>query len=276
MRGLFLRIRGVTLGGLVLALAGSGQRAEAGIPVIDYTHIMTAIGNTAKEIKEWTDYLNQFRQYYALTMGIYQGVHSWQGMEWLEALSIVELPFFDGIDGIDDLRDVAAGSMMTVQDLQDLYTEIELIQRLETDKRYRNMVAYQGRMTLMRSHWQRVARIRMMVTRALQKHQQDMQTYRSQQKYIQARLEIANAQSPAPQATISTLQAKLQEIQVKIDASSAALQDKLGAIRTKETHDNDVLNAKMQVAWSKSLEEDGRKALFDEYWKRIFKEAGIK
>lgn len=258
------KIKPILLKISLLFLVGNGNDLEAGIPVFDYSHIAVAIGNTAKQIKEWQDYIQQFRQYSALMLGTYQGIHSWEGLEWIDSLSLLELPFFDGIDGIEELRDVAAASTMTVQDLAKLYEEIELITRLASDKRYANMVGYQARMSLFRAHSNRVMRIRMLKTRAFQMHQVALNRLLNQQKIIHNLIKEANASNPVPIAKVESLKTKLNLIQTQIDTLNSIFNAKMKAIDIKIEHNEAEHNAKMLINSSSELDVEKRKQYTEE------------
>jgi hypothetical protein len=230
-------IRALFLTVAVFLAAGSATVARGQTPVTDIASIVQSIMNTGQQLQQWYQDIQQARQAYALAYAAYSGVKDWRSYGWMDALQCFELPWFDGIDGIDDVRNLASATGMSVQALQGIFKEVEIINRMKNDKLFMQNQAYQARMKIWSLTYGRVVRRRIALTRMSQQHQKDLQQLQAQEKTIQSQIENLSQQDPPPMAAIQGLQARLAGIQAKINGDNYALQEQIRVCKESEKQD---------------------------------------
>jgi len=261
-------MRGIvkSLGLAIALMLGSGQQAHAGLPVIDPTHIATAIVNTAETIMKWADYIKNFKEYYATVNAVYQGLKNWQDMGWLDALKLVELPWFDGIPGIEDMRNVAGAVAMTAEELNSVFADVKWYQRMLNDPRFAANEGAKKRLQIMQRLSYRQMRRRMTITKAMKKLQEENEKLGKQLKDIQAQIEAESKKDPAPTATIQALAARIAGIQAKMAKNKDGLYAQVEAMQQQEKAEK---TQTLDQLHNMHLDEQQRAAPMRDFWKGL-------
>ena len=225
-------LKSVFLAFAILAFASSP--AKAGMPVIDPSHIVTSILNTADQISKWASYINQFKGYYSTFNAVYHGINNWRDMDWLDMLKLTELPYFDNIPGIDDIRNIAAATTMTVEELQNIFADLAWFERMMNDPKYARNQALSEQMRIMRKCSQRQMRRKMVMTKALKTMQQENDKLLKQLKTIQTQIEAYSKQDPVPTASIMALQSRIANIQAKMQNNKDSLYAQIQAMQEQQ------------------------------------------
>ena len=218
---------------LGLVLTVGGQQAEA-MAVVDAPHIAQSILNTAEQIARWSSYMSQFRSYYATINAVYYGVKNWKDMGWVDALKLVELPWFDNMEGIADLRNIAAGIDMGIYELNLIFADLQWFDRMMNDPKFRDYQGYMAEMKIMRRLAQRQMRRKMMITRAYHSLQRENAELLKQMKTIQTEIENSSKLDPVPLGAIQALQSRIMGIQAKMQNNRDGIYAQIQAIEQQE------------------------------------------
>jgi hypothetical protein len=230
---------------LALLLVTAGSRAQAQYPVYDWTNTTQSIMNSADQIRQWNQYLTQYREQFAMMYAVYQGVKDWRTMSWQDMLSVFELPWFDGISGIDDIRNVAGATGMTLDELMTTYNEVDKIHRMMSDPMYLQNQVYQAKCRLWATLYARVVRRRIALTKMHQKYLKQIQALQTQAQSIQANLEAYAGMDPPPTAAIEILHTKLALINAQIAGNKEAIAAQEANIKRQEEQENNDIQDKI-------------------------------
>ena len=252
---------------VVLAVAlvvCGGQGAQAGMPVIDYTHIATAILNTADQIKKWASYIHDFKEYYATMNAVYQGIKNWRDMSWLDVLRMTELPWFDNVPGIEDLRNIAGGVVMTVEELNHVFADVKWYERMLNDPRFARDEGARKRIQIMQKLSYRQMRRRMTITKAMKMLQDENEKLMGQLKKIQTEIETESKKDPASAATIMALNARIAGIQAKMAKNKDSLYAQVETLQQQEKAEKTQYQDEIQMT---ALEKRMNSTYLRDYWK---------
>lgn len=246
----FKSFRGGVAGGLVATLlvgmAATPGRAQ--IPVTDFAHIMQSILNVLNQLEQWYQQIQKMRETYALAYAAYTGLKNWQGLGWIEALQLAELPWFDGVDGIEELRELAAAGTLSLQQLQAIFRESDQIKRMMNDPLYARSQAYAAKVNLWAAHYSRVVKMRIAMSRTMKSHQDELEKLKSQAQLVTAQIQALSGQDPAPIPAIQALQGKLQAILVKIEANQGSMREMKDTLQKKEEHDLETVRGQALIS----------------------------
>jgi hypothetical protein len=218
---------------LVATLFVAAPQAKA-IPVIDGAHIAAAAANAGLQVLEWVNYIKNFKEYYSTINAVYNGVRDWKNMGWVDTLQLVELPWFDGMEGIEDIRNIAAGTSMSLSDLQTVFSDLKWFDKMLNDPRYAEQEAFRKKTQILQKANQRGMRRKMTITRAMHKMNEENQKLLKQSKDIQAEIETLSKKEPAPLASIAALQGRLAGIQAKMQSNKDGLYAQITAMEQQE------------------------------------------
>lgn len=246
----FKPFRGGVAGGLVatLLVGMTATPGRAQIPVTDFAHIMQSILNVLNQLEQWYQQIQKMRETYALAYAAYTGLKNWQGLGWIEALQLAELPWFDGVDGIEELRELAAAGTLSLQQLQAIFRESDQIKRMMNDPLYARSQAYAAKVNLWAAHYSRVVKMRIAMSRTMKSHQDELEKLKSQAQLATAQIQALSGQDPAPIPAIQALQGKLQAILVKIEANQGSMREMKDTLQKKEEHDLETVRGQALIS----------------------------
>lgn len=253
-----LRVATVTV--VLSTVGGTLQPAHAIIPVFDWAAIIQRVSQLLAVLQQWTSQIQKMRESYALAYAAYMGVKDWKNLGWVDVLQLTEMPFFDGIDGIDDLRDLSAVTEMSVEQLQTMFKEIAIIQRMIDDPLYRTNQAYMARVRMMAKCHSRQMRRRMVFAKQYKGLQLERQRLENQLKIIQSEIEGLSQMEPAPMASIAALQNKVQIIAAKLKTTVSTLEMQAKLAKEQEAAEFQQVQSQAQV---------DTKAYEDQYWAAV-------
>lgn len=253
-------LRAATIAVVLAGIGGSSTPAQAGIPVFDWAAIIQRVSQLLSHLGQWSKQISKMRETYALGYAAYQGVKNWKDLGWVDALRLTEMPFFDGVAGIDDLRDLAAVTEMTVEELQTMFAEIEMIKRMMDDPMYAQNAAFQARVRLMSRMHSRQMKRRMVFAKQYKGLQLERKRLENQLKIIQSQIEGMSSMNPAPIAAIAALQNKVQIIQTKLTGAIATMEAQAKLAKEQEAAEIHQTASKAEVE-KKKAEADFWKAM---------------
>ncbi len=254
-------VRGAVLTGII-AGAGSNTPVRAQIPVTDVAHIIQSIVNTLENLMKWYQYISTFNRYYSMYQAVSHGNYSM--MPWTEILDLTNSPWFDGVEGIEDVRQLCTVKGMTVTQLEQIYHEYEIFQRMKNDPLYAKSRAFAAYQKLMQETHTRAMRRKVAVARMMQRHQDENRKLTAQVKSCRDEIARLSTFSEPPASVIAALQGKLQAIQAKMEAGAQGLQDQLTLMKDQEAYELSEARSKvMMEVWNQHelSAEDRRK-----YW----------
>lgn len=235
------------LRGLVLALiiAGSGAvtPAKAQIPVTDVLHIIETVAGFAETIGEWVQYYNTFNGYYGVMKAVTSGNYSM--MPWTELFALADAPWFDGLDGIDDIRNLCMVTEMSVTQLEALFREQAIFEKMKNDPMYARSAAFRAYHTLSQDAHTRHQRRRVALAKMQQKQKNELNKLNDQAKSLRNEIARESAGSQPREAVIAALTGKLTAIEVKIKSTDLSLAASIRLMSESETQENEKLRAQM-------------------------------
>ncbi len=246
----FRKIRGGVAGGVVatLIVGMTVTPAAAQMAVIDPAHIIQSILGVLNQLQQWYQQIQKMRETYALAYAAYTGLKNWQGLGWVEALQLAELPWFDGVGGIEELRELAAAGTLSIQQLQAIFRESDQIKRMMNDPLYAKSQAYAAKVNLWAAHYSRVVKMRIAMSRTMKGHQDELEKLKSQAQLATAQIQALSGQDPAPIPAIQALQGKLQAILVKIEANQGSMREMKDTLQKKEEHDLETVRGQALIS----------------------------
>lgn len=266
LQALKRKLRCAILALAIFGIAGSVTPAKAQIPVTDIADIVQSIVNTSQELYQWYNQIEGMREQYALAYAAYSGLKDWRNFGWCDALNAFELPWFDGVPGIDDIRNLASATGMSVQQLQNIFAELESIKRMQDDPLYRQNVAYQARVKLWATTYTRAVQRRITLVKMAQQHDKDIQAEQAQLKALQGELQALSSQNPPPSAAIQALNAKIGILQAKMQSDTAYLTSQKDILKQQEDQELQQTASQQQASqWDTTALREAQSKFWDKF-----------
>ena len=215
---------------VVGAVASVPRRAEAQWEV----HDLAAI---TQRLTQFTQYLIQFNEIITTARGhfeafkeVYNGLKDWRNLGWADVLSLVDLPWFDGVDGIDDIRRATYVSVMTVDQANALWDNLRYVDPWRTNPRYRTDPWFRAKVDSLLRQSKRARATRAALLRQMQMQNKAVSDDVAKIKRLRDAIELENKSSPPSQAKIASLQAEIAAVEARYKGEDLMLKNQQAII----------------------------------------------
>lgn len=172
----------------------------------------------AKIITAAQDHLAAFKK-------TYEGIKDWKNLGWVDALNLVDSPWFDNVDGIDDVRGIKFMASMSAQRIQEIWEGADNLSKLKNSRRYRTDPWYRMKVDSLLRQSKRARQQRAALIRQAQKQNEALTADVQHIKRLRDEIEKANKESPVNQAKVQALQAELSAVQAKYQGQDLMLKN---------------------------------------------------
>lgn len=176
-------------------------------------------------LQQWNQVIRTTNQQLAAVKAAYAGLKDWKNFGWMDTLRLADSPWFDGIEGIDEIRQYTNVTIMSAQQAQDLFNNVENLKKLINDKRYKTDPWYRWRVNAMLRQSQQAQKVKAALLLQMKAANKDLMANVGKLKELHNKIQIASMASPADSATIAACQAEIAAIEAKYHGESIVLKN---------------------------------------------------
>ncbi len=215
---------------VMLTLTAGTRRAEAQWEV----HDMAAVTQRATQFVQYMIQLNQMinsaQAHLAAFRQVYDGLKDWRQLGWSDLLQIIDLPWFDGIAGIDDLRRATYVTVMSVEQAEQLWENVNYLDHWRLNPRYQTDPWFRAKVDSLLRQSKRARATRAALLRQMQMQNRSINDDVAKIKRLRDAIQAENQHHPANQAKITSLQAEIAATEAKYHGQDLMLKNQQAII----------------------------------------------
>ena len=142
----------------------------------------------------------------------------------------MDLPWFDGVDGIDDIRRATYVSVMTVDQANALWDNLQYVDPWRTNPRYRTDPWFRAKVDSLLRQSKRARATRAALLRQMQMQNKAVSDDVAKIKRLRDAIELENKSSPPSQAKIASLQAEIAAVEARYKGEDLMLKNQQAII----------------------------------------------
>lgn len=186
----------------------------------------------AQRLAQYIQIMSQWRQ--AVKTGgdqlmafkaAYQGLKDWRSFAWVDVLRLADSPWFDGIQGIDELRRCTTLTVMSAEQAQGLWDNLDFYNKMLLNPRYANDPWYRAKVQSLLRQSKKAKGVKASILRQFQTQNKELIEDVKKIKRIKQDIEATNKQSPVDTAKVASLQAELQATEAKFKGNALILKN---------------------------------------------------
>lgn len=176
-------------------------------------------------LQQWNQIIRTSSQQLATVKAAYAGLKDWKNFGWVDTLRLADSPWFDGIEGIDDIRTYTNLTIISAQQAQDLFNNVDELKKLINDKRYKTDPWYRWRVNAMMRQSQEAQKVKAALLGQMKQANKELMDQVRKVKDLRDQIQVASMKSPADTATIEACQAQITAIEAKYKGESIILRN---------------------------------------------------
>jgi hypothetical protein len=224
-------VKKLAFGVVVVAAMGAGaRRAQAQWQVHDLAAITQRAAQFTQYLIQFNQIITAARSHLAAFKQVYEGLKDWRNLGWADVLQIVDLPWFDGVEGIDDIRRATYVSVMSVQQAQALWNNVDDLQRWRSNPRYRTDPWFRAKVDSLLRQSKRARATRAALLRQMQMQNRAVTNDVKKIKRIRDAIEQENRRTPVNQGKIASLQAEIAAVEARYKGEDLMLKNQQAII----------------------------------------------
>lgn len=215
---------------LAVAVVAASRRAEAQWEVHDLAAITQRAAQFAQYLVQFNEIITAARSHLEAFKQVYEGLKDWQNLGWADILQLVDLPWFDGVDGIDDIRRATYVAVMSVQQAEALWDNVNYAERWRSNPRYQSDPWFRANVDSLLRQSKRAQATRAALLRQMQMQNKAVSEDVKKIKRLRDGIEQENRNSPVNQGKIASLQAEIAAVEARYKGEDLMLKNQQAII----------------------------------------------
>jgi hypothetical protein len=207
------------------ALSGVARRAEAQWEVHDLAAITQRGAQFVQYLIQFNEMITAARSHLEAFKQVYNGLQNWRNLGWSDLLTLVDLPWFDGIGGIDDIRRATYVTVMTVDQANQLWDNLHYVDPWRSNPRYRTDPWFRAKVDSLLRQSKRARATRAALLRQMQMQNKSVSEDVKKIKRLRDAIEAENQNKPVNQGKISSLQAEIAAVEARYKGEDLMLKN---------------------------------------------------
>jgi hypothetical protein len=208
---------------LVLAsVVGRAERADAFI-FHDGPAFVQRVASLLQFVIQTRQIINGARDNLAAFKQAYEGMKDWKNMGWVDTLKVLESPWLDGVKGIDDIRNAATATVMTAEQANGLWSDIDGMRHWKSSGRYRTDSWFRRKVDALTRQSRRARERRAAFVRQMQAQNRQLIDDAKKIERIHNEIERENKKSPVNHGKVASLQAELAALEARSQGENIML-----------------------------------------------------
>jgi len=215
---------------VVIAVSTGSRRAEAQWEVHDLAAITQRAAQFTQYLIQFNEIITAARSNLQAFKEVYEGLKDWRNLGWADILQLVDLPWFDGVDGIDDIRRATYVTVMTVQQAQTLWNNVNYVDHWRSNPRYQTDPWFRAKVDSLLRQSKRAQQTRAALLRQMQMQNKAVSDDVKKIKRLRDAIEQENHKSPVNQGKITSLQAEITAVEARYKGEDLMLKNQQAII----------------------------------------------
>ena len=176
-------------------------------------------------LSQWNQIIRSSGQQLMAFKAAYMGLKDWRNYGWIDVLRVADCPWFDGVQGIDDIRRGTSLSIMSAEQVQQLWDNYAFYQNMLLNPRYAKDPWYRAKVNSLLRQSKRAQGVKTAILQQFKAENLNLIEDVKKIKRIKTDIQTINQEPTVDVTKLASLQAELTATEAKFQGNSLILQN---------------------------------------------------